>query len=323
MGAAFSKTELEERIKNKIGVEVVNKIKSSCQSAVDAHQKISLGNVSGSEVSGISQTIDPETALTSCQISAALNAVQGTDASQDLVNSLQQAQMTSGIGAVSAQNLEALKVIDSETDIALKNQIINECQQKIDVSQTFDVGNISDAKISDISQVNKTFNECVMEGLGDTVQKASAAQSTKSETKVEQVTQGLLGGEYGGLVLGMIVLGLGAMFLMGRSGSGSGNGSVGVTQSSQYKPIPFLIAAVMGIAAFIALGGISYVVYTFFNPDEETSEKEEIIEKEIKNSNSNNSEVSASNEEVVNTTTSETEKESFEGFNGDYYYNYI
>jgi len=315
MGASASQTKLEEQVKSSLGIDLVNQIESSCQLAVDAHQKISLGNVSGSEVSGISQTIDPDTALTSCKISAALNAVQGTDASQDLISSLEQAQMTSGFGALSVQNLDALKVLETETDIALKNQIINECQQKIDISQTFEVGNISDAKISDISQVNKSFNECVMEGLGDTVQKATAAQSVTSNTVATQETQGLFGGEYGSLVLGMIALGIVAMFVMGRTGGGYSQPSFGPNPA----PAPRSNSALVMLFVVVALLSVFGVTYFVFVSDEESNSNNS----NSNNSNSKNSEVSASNEEAVNVTTSETEKESFEGFNGDYYYNYI
>lgn len=357
MGSSNSKAKIREQVTSSLGVDLVNQIESSCKLAVDAHQKIAFGNVTGGEISGISQTIDPGTATSSCEISAALNAIQGTDASQELVSSLQQAQLSGGLGAFSSSTLDAMKNLTSESDIKLKNKVINECQSAVDISQSFEVGNITDAKINNIYQVNKTFNDCIMEGLGDTVQQAKTDQTTSSETEVKQETDtglklneivgsftDLLGTGLmiplliGGVVLFFVYMTFGSgVSAVAGSAAGVAGGEAAASTGSKLGLLGKAIVVIVLVAALL-------MAWSILNAKSESIETETVVveeddtskaiaenanvskvETEAKsNSNLTNSSgnVYASNEETVNATNAETPKEGFHG-NVDTYYNFV
>lgn len=205
MGSNESKSSLETKVENEIGAETVNRIKNECTINQTSENKLVISGVSGdSKVSNVKQK---NLVQNSCLLSAAIDAAQTSEASQELINSLKEAQDAAGPLAFNDSTSDMVTDLKTKLDVSLVNETVNTCRQNFASINDLKITDVSDGGIvSDITQANEGFNECVQSSLSEVAQEAGVESKATQETEKSQTASSLGFGAIGIIVV-MIVIG--------------------------------------------------------------------------------------------------------------------
>lgn len=278
MGASVSKTELENRVKNSIGLNTYNNIVNNCSNFGDSSQSLIIHGIQGGTFENISQEAFLEN---TCKLTSGIEALQSVDNSQALIAELEKAQDTSGLFALSTDTTDILNVIENEVGINVSNNLKNECRNQTTMPQSIEITDSADLFVNNISQANRTYNDCIMSSDLFQETKARVDQAAESDVKVSQVTTGL---QLPNLLMaaGAVLVVLIVVILMMTSGGGTNpDGSQRSSSVGIIFGLLILIGVGIGIFFLWQSGIFSESEPVCEGPDGETCQNQSSCEKTL------------------------------------------
>lgn len=185
MGSNQSRTDIEQNVKNTIGLTSFNEIRNTCLSTFDAENRLRISGVSNSKIADVSQE---NIFKDSCELGAAIDAVQDAGADQELLTALNEAQDATGIFGFNSSTSKIVNNLNTDVQISVLNQTKNLCKSQFSGLNELSIEDISDgALVTDILQTNEQYNNCIQSGLAENEATAKAAQDVTEEVTKSQI----------------------------------------------------------------------------------------------------------------------------------------
>jgi len=232
MGGSVSSTEVENTVKTALGIELSNQIENSCSALADTSQSFVIRNTNGGHFENITQESFYEN---TCKISSAIEALQDIQGSQEIIQQLEKAQDTSGLFAVSVDTSKITNNSSLDIDIAVLNQIKNECRSNFTAPQTIEITDSSDIYVKNLTQTNNMYNKCIQGTELFQELKTTLDNKLTSDISLTQKTVGLdIAGILGALLMPLILIVGIVIFISIGSGDGS-DGRYGRNPDGSFK----------------------------------------------------------------------------------------
>jgi hypothetical protein len=255
MGGAVSTTDIENRVKTALGVDVTNQIENVCSVLSDTSQKLVITGISGGTIENITQESFVEN---TCKISSAIEALQDIEGTQELIQELQKSQDTSGLFAINVDTTNIMNEMETEIDISVLNAIKNECKAQFTAPQFLEISDSSDIHVKNLLQTNKMYNDCIQGSDVFQEVKAKVESDVKSKAVVAQKTVGLdIGGILGAAMIPLMIGG--AIFLVLFSTGSTKIGGRKMPDGSKVGGFPIAMVLI-GLVVLVG-GGIVVKMY--------------------------------------------------------------